>query len=166
MISKRSTMQRILPRTVVGSTVPAVPLNSDSAVLYSDSSWAMQQPLGILIGLVSPEVVKQPCQFWVIDWRSSRSQRACRSTLAARATAAGEASDRVAYINIFLSEFMCGTPAHKSGLRMDYLQDTDAKSLFDSIISENPSLLEKSASVNIRAMQETITASQMRWVPT
>ena len=51
----------------------------------------------------------------IVDWKSCRSQRVCRSTLASESCAADEASDRSSYVNMFLGEIFYDIPAHKVG---------------------------------------------------
>ena len=65
-----------------------------------------------------------------------------------------------------MSEIFYNEPSHVVGCRLDRLQATDAKSLYDAIISTNPSLSEKRSLVNIRAIQECLTPQQTRWIPT
>ena len=88
-------------RTMKPSHGP-MPISSRANATRSSSQ------LGVLIGLVCPEVVKQPCPFSVIDWKSSWNPRVCRSTLTAAATAADKASDTAGHIvqNICLCEFL------------------------------------------------------------
>jgi hypothetical protein len=56
--------------------------------------------------------------------------------------------------------------AHHVGCRLPYAQATDAKSLYDCVISEAPTTTEKRSLVNIRAMQECLAPDQYHWVPT
>ena len=59
----------------------------------------------------------------LIDWKSSRSGRLCRSTLAAEASAADTSVDRSSFCNLMLSEILQEgdliqnhhTTAHDSG---------------------------------------------------
>ena len=102
----------------------------------------------------------------LIDWKSGRMQRVARSTLAAEANAADEAADRACYLNYHLSELLYDTPSFNIGMRMQMRQATDAKSLYDCIVAENPSTLERRSMVSIRAVQQSITPKQMHWVPT
>ena len=133
-----------------GIVIMDLPLTSESVVLaYSDSSWGNASKCGT-----------------VLDWKSARSARVCRSTLAAEASAADEAADRSAYINMFISELTHQVPAHRSGCRLSSLQSTDSKSLYDSIIQENPSVNDKRTMVSIRAIQESVTSNEIRWTPT
>ena len=67
---------------------------------------------------------------------------------------------------MFISEILWNEPAHHIGCRLPYAQATDAKSLYDCVISEAPSTTEKRSLVNIRAMQECLNPDQFHWVPT
>lgn len=154
-----------------GITFQDVPVDKDSVLLtYTDASWnnaaSSTSQLGILVVLTTPQVTDCSQRVSILDWRSCRSPRVCRSTLAAEACVGDEGADRSAFINMHLSEILHQTPAHRVGCKLNYFQITDAKSLYDSVISPNPSLSDKRSMVNIRAMQESLSASQYRWVPT
>lgn len=154
-----------------GITIMDVPFGYQTMLLgYSDSSWANAKKsgsqIGVMVGITTASVKDEISPFTLIDWRSARSPRVCRSTLAAEATAADECADRLSYVNHFVSELLYGKPAHKVGCRLSVMQAVDAKSLFDAIMSENPNLTDKRTLVNIRAIQETISNKEIRWVPT
>ena len=68
--------------------------------------------------------------------------------------------------NYMLSELLYNEPAFKVGLRLSSLLVTDAKSLYDCVVAENPNLSDKRSLVNIRSIQETVTPQQIHWVPT
>ena len=137
---------------------------------YSDASWANAKKsgsqIGVVIGLTNQEALTSPSKFAVLDWKSSRSPRVCRSTLAAEASAGDEAADRSSFANLFLSELLYLEVAHKVGNRLAWVQATDAKSLYDAVLSENPNLSDKRTLVSIRAIQEVTSPDQMRWLPT
>ena len=148
-----------------------VPFNKESLlVTYTDASWSnapySTSQLGILAMMTTPTATRTQQHGSIIDWRSCRSPRVCRSTLAAAATAADEGADRAAYINMHISEILYRKPAHQVGGKLSYVQVTYAKSLYDCIIAPNPSLSDKRSLVNIRAIQEAVSPSQTRWVPT
>ena len=154
-----------------GILMQDVPVNEDTVILaYSDSSWANASKsgsqIGVVIGLTTPLEKHQPAKFSLIDWKSARAVRVCRSTLAAEASAADEASDRSAYVNMHLGELVHLEPAHRVGVRLAFLQATDAKSLFDAVISPNTVTNDKRTMVSIRTIQETVTKENIRWVPT
>ena len=153
-----------------GLLMQDIPVNTKTVIVtYSDASWSNAarsgSQIGIMIGLCPPEVRSMPTSFTPIDWRSCRAARVCRSTLAAEASAADEASDRAAYVNMTLSEILFDGPAHRLGCRVDYVQTTDAKSLYDAICSEAPNLTDKRSLCNVRAIQETVDKSRMHWLP-
>ena len=148
-----------------------VPINKETMVIsYSDASWANARKsgsqIGALVGLTTADARQQPAALSLIDWKSSRSTRVCRSTLAAEASAADEVADRGAFINMALSELVHQVPAHRVGCRLQSVQVTDAKSLYDAIISQNPNLADKRTLVNVRAIQESVSNDQMHWLPT
>ena len=154
-----------------GITMQDVPISSQTTVLaYSDSSWANASKsgsqIGVVVGFTTPSAKHEPAKFSIIDWKSARAVRVCRSTLAAEASAADEAADRSSYINMYLSEMVHLQPAHRVGMRLAFLQATDAKSLFDSVVSPNTMTNDKRTMVSIRAIQETVSSETIRWVPT
>lgn len=155
----------------LGILIQDVPVDASTLVLaYSDSSWANASKsgsqIGVIIGLTTVNVKHEPTRFSLLDWKSARAVRVCRSTLAAEASAADEAADRSAYVNMHLSEMIHLSPAHRVGVRLASLQATDAKSLFDAVISPNTMTNDKRTMVSIRAIQETVSGENIRWVPT
>ena len=83
---------------------------------FSDSSWANAQGSasqhGQVLLLAPPNVTESKAVGALIDWKSGRSKRVCRSTLAAEAVSADSATDRLAYASYALGELMCGIPVH------------------------------------------------------
>ena len=154
-----------------GFVIPDVPLNKASVLLsFSDASWAnaehCRSQCGVLVLLCGPSVLQRPSAAMLMDWRSCRSTRVCRSTLAAEASASDEGCDRAAYVNLFLSELLYNVPAHKVNARLQQLAVTDAKSLYDCVISDSPNLSDKRSLVNVRAIQEVVPGHCFHWVPT
>lgn len=49
---------------------------------------------------------------------------------------------------------------------MNHAQTTEAKSLYDAVISAAPNLTDKRSLVNVRAIQEHVDSANMHWVPT
>ena len=86
-------------------------------VCYADCSFAntpqLSSQCGVIILASVPQVSQVACVGLLVDWRSSKSSRVCRSTLTAEAMPADEAVDRSTYLNLFLSEVLTGTPAHR-----------------------------------------------------
>ena len=154
-----------------GITIQDVPMNKEKLlVTYTDASWSnaahSTSQQGILVVATFPEATQKTCRASLLDWRSSRSQRVCRSTLAAEASSADEGSDRAAFLNMMIAEVFYNEPAWKLGSKLDHIQVTDARSLYDCIIAPNPSLSDKRSLVNVRAIQEEVRPDQTWWVPT
>ena len=154
-----------------GLILPDVPFSEKTVVLaYSDSSWANARrsgsQIGVIICLTTEGANHFPAPASVVDWRSCRSPRVCRSTLAAEATAADEAADRAAYVSMFGSEFIFQEPAHRVGARLPIIAAVDAKSLYDALLSPAPNLNDKRTLVSVRAVQETLASNDVKWVPT
>ena len=158
-----------------GFVIPDVPINKSTVILaYSDASWAnaeqSRSQCGVLIVLCSTAVLQKTVPATVVDWKSCRSQGVCRSTLAAESCAADEACDRSAYISMFLGEILYNeAPAHRVGAQLHNLAATDAKNLYDVVVSDSPNLSDKRSLVNIRvnrAIQEVVSGERFHWIPT
>jgi len=102
----------------------------------------------------------------LVDWKTGRSPRICRSTLAAEAIAADERADRSSLLNFFLRENFTLKPAFKGNMSLPMVHVVGAKSLYDSLVAENPSLSEKRSLINVRRVQQVLSPSQIHWVPT
>ena len=118
--------------------------------------------------LTTPHCTQVPTKGNIIDWRSNRSSRICRSTLAAEAIACDDCVDRAYFVNVTLAEILTGTPPHKDPgkWRLRQLQVTDCRSLFDAVSAENPRTTEKRTYVDIRSIQEFIGVETIYWTPT
>ena len=106
-----ATMDYLKQTPSLGILIQDVPVDASTMVLaYSDSSWANASKsgsqIGVIIGLATANVKDEPTRFSLLDWKSARAVRVCRSTLAAEASAADEAADRSACVNMHLSEFI------------------------------------------------------------
>ena len=120
-----------------GITFPAIPVNKASVIVtFADSSWANaakhSSQFGVMLVLCPPQVTEVISNCHVLDWKSGRSARICRSTLAAEACAADEGNDRACYINMVMTELLHKQPAYKGEMRLRALHTTDAKSLYDA----------------------------------
>ena len=158
------------------SPMPSGPLRTVSFFLQCRwtatqwSSWANAQnhtsQFGTLTMLRPPQVKDTTSYGMLVDWKSGRSTRVCRSTLAAEASAADESTDRASYVNLFLSEILTTKPAYRGAMILEQLQVTDAKSLYDCLIAENPVISDKRSMINIRSVQQVVKPSNVHWVPT
>ena len=120
----------------------------------------------MIIALCPPQVTEAVCLGHILDWKSGRSPRVCRSTLAAEAVAADEGTDRSCFINLFLTEIFYQKPAWKGDMMLASVQCTDGKSLYDYLIAQNPSVTDKRSMVQIRSIQQALRPSQIHWIPT
>ena len=138
-------------------------------VTYTDSSFAnaeLKSQYGVLVFLNQSRVTTVTTKGTLVDWKSARSARVCRSTLAAEASAADEGADRASFANLCLSELFTGQQALKAPPVFPNVQVTDAKSLYDTVIAENPAVCDKRSLINIRSIQQSVKPEDYRWVPT
>ena len=155
----------------LGICIRAVPIDQSTVIVgYSDASWANAQGSasqhGQIIMLTSANVTECTSIGAIADWKTGRSKRVCRSTLAAEAVSADTATDRLALLSYMLGELIFGIPAHRVGKRLTTLLVTDCKSLYDTVASPNPSIQDKRSLVNVRSIQELIDHRTVHWVPT
>ena len=148
-----------------------VPINKATVVIgYADASWAnavkCSSQQGVLTLLTTPHCSQVTTKANLVDWKSNRSARVCRSTLAAEAMACDDSVDRAYFTNILLYELLHAEKAHRTKERMNQFQVTDSRSLFDGIAAENPKVSEKRTLVSIRSIQEYINFDTCFWVPT
>ena len=151
------------PTSIDGNTI---------LVSYADSSWANAEGFasqhGSLVLFSDARVTEQVRHGTLVDWKSGRSSRVCRSTLAAEAVAADASVDRSVYLNYMLSELIQQKPAFQISTT-DLLRSihvTDCKSLYDCISSMNPNTSEKRVIIDIRSVQQHIGRQEIHWVPT
>ena len=154
-----------------GLKLYGVPIDQSTTLVgYSDSSWANAKNSasqhGTLILLAPTSVSEKASVGALIDWKSSRSKRVCRSTLAAESVAADSCSDRLVFAQYSLAELIFHEPSHKVGKRLRMLLVTDCKSLYDCVSSPNPNCEDRRSLVNIRSIQEVINSRTIHWVPT
>ena len=139
-------------------------------VCYSDSSWANAEghtsQHGALILLAEPKATDQDMTATLVDWKSSRSSRVCRSTLAAETSACDTALDRGSFLASMLTELLTGVASYKQQMTNRLITVTDCRSLYDVLVSENPRTDEKRTIVTIRSCQQFIQRTDVFWVPT
>ena len=102
----------------------------------------------------------------LLDWKTTRTPRVVRSTIAGEAYAADDAIDRAYHTNCVMTEIISGEPVVKTGPKLLHVHATDCRSLFDAVISANPSTEEKRVLIPVRAIQEALDPKWFRWVPT
>ena len=81
--------------------------------------------IGVLVTLTVPDITEKEGKVSIMDWRSCRSPRVCRSTLAAEPVAADKGADRSSFVNMCLSQILHNIPARRAGreepLRLHHL---------------------------------------------
>ena len=149
---------------------PAILNHSTILAVFSDSSWANSVDFasqhGCVILMTSPRVTEQICSGLILDWKSSRSPRIRRSTLAAEASAADVSVDRAVFLNHMVCELFDRRPAYKLQRLLRLLHITDCRSLYDCLNSENPNAEEKRTIISIRSAQQAVARENSHWVPT
>lgn len=159
----------------VGLTYMPIPMDKATFIVayYANSSWAnapgYKSQMGCLVLVTTPNRLVATTPATISDWRSGRSPRVTRSTLASEATEAtamDDCVDRAAYANHFLSELLYDFSPRMPDRRLRQLQVTDCQSLYDAVISPNPVLTEKRTIIQIRSIQEYVKPEDLRWTPT
>ena len=151
----------------VGLTVRGIPMDSETVVVsYGDCSWANAQGLksqeGIAVVLSTPKCLDGLDRCNLVDWKTTRTPRVVRSTVAGEAYAADDAIDRAHQVNAVLTEIITGTPVLRTGLQLKHVHVTDCRSLFDAVISANPNTEEKRVLMAVRAIQEAVDTKLFR----
>ena len=155
----------------LGLTYAPIPLDKATFIVgYADSSWANapghKSQMGSLVLLTTSECLVATTPATILGWRSGRSPRVTRSTLASEANAMDDCVDRCTYCNHFLTELLYDGVPRELGRKLRQLQVTDCQSLYDAVISPNPVLTEKRTIIQIRSIQEFVNPEDLRWTPT
>ena len=125
-----------------------VNLSKRLIVSYGDSSWAnaegMRTQIGMICVITSTNALDGSAVASVMEWKSSRTKRVIRSTLAGEACAADLASDTAFFVACMFDEALIESfRSTKATPVTRCVVCTDCRSLFDSIskvtntISEN-----------------------------
>jgi len=155
-----------------GITLRAIPLNpwDTITVSFGDSSWAnapdLKSQTGLLCCYTTEQALTGCAPASPVDWRSCRTKRQVRSTLAAEANAADNSIDHGYYASAFMSECLTGDSAISHSPCVRLFNATDCKSLYDLVIQHNPSCDEKRTLLDIKSIQHSLRHGAMRWVPT
>ena len=156
-----------------GVTLRCIPLETGKTISvgFSDSSWANapdhKSQTGLVVTFTTVDALTGSAPASIVDWRSCRTKRQMRSTLAAESNAADNSIDHAYYSSAFLGECISGNAATCSPLCVPVYSVTDCKSLlYDLVIQHNPSCDEKRTLIDIKSIQHSLKCGAMRWVPT
>ena len=156
----------------VGIHIHGTDLSDPLVVGYGDSSWANadgnRTQIGLVICITDKAALTQETQGSIADWKSGRTKRIVRSTLAGESIAADATCDHAYFIAAILSEMLFGTRATtmKTNLPIPTYVCTDCKSLYDVMQKVNPSLDEKRTLVDVLSIRESLAIDGLRWIPT
>ena len=111
---------------------------------FCDASWGTRKDGssqgGYVIVLADQKFLQgEECWLTVLDFKSFKLKRKCRSSLSAECQAFSEAQDQVEYVKLFFQEMMSEQPLNlkqysdfiHDGMKMTMV--TDCKSLYDAI---------------------------------
>ena len=164
-----------------------IPLETAKVLVFSDSSWAntdeLKSQAGFMVLFAGCQVDTLGGDFVsLLDWRSHRIKRKCRSTLAAETMALDAGVDAGIYARELMAEILVESynPVHSGRLpstNFPVLAVTDCRSLFDLLVKDGPvsTTQEKRLAIDLGGLKEAATEfdeSQeqltdiFKWVPT
>jgi len=152
-----------------------VPLLSMCCLGFGDSSFAnardLKTQVGFLVFMTSLSVLTELAPGSLMDWKSTRTPRAVRSTLAAEATACDACTDHVFYYAAFMIELVHNVSVLSVGIDKvkDYIPCyvcTDCRSLYDAFHQVTPNLEEKRTIIDVLSIRQTLSEKGLRWLPT
>ena len=156
----------------VGIHIRGTNLERPLVVGYGDSSWAnadgSRTQIGLVICITDESALTDDAIGSIADWKSGRTKRIVRSTLAGEAIACDATCDHAFFVAALLSEMLYNTRATtmKTNLPIKTYVCTDCKSLYDVMQKVNPSLDEKRTLVDVLSIRESLAAEGLRWIPT
>jgi len=152
-----------------------IPLLAMCCLGFGDSSFAnardLKTQVGFLVFMTSLSVLTQLTPGSLMDWKSTRTPRAVRSTLAAEATACDACTDHVFYYAAFMIELIHDVSVLSVGIDKvkDYIPCyvcTDCRSLYDAFHQVTPNLEEKRTIIDVLSIRQTLSEKGLRWLPT
>ena len=142
---------------------------------FGDSSFAnardLKTQVGFLVFMTNRSVLTQSTPGSLMDWKSTRTPRAVRSTLAAEAAACDACTDHVFYYASFMIELIYNISVLSEG--MDKVKEyipcyvcTDCRSLYDAFHQVTPNLEEKRTIIDVLSIRQSLSSKGLRWLPT
>ena len=153
-------------------------------LVFSDASWANAEDLssqaGYLVFLAEPEVLTTTGGTAVlVEWRTHRLKRKCKSTLTAETIAMEAATDAGLHTRQLLAEMLYekyqpGRSGELDKTLNRMVAITDCKSLYDCLVKDGPqnSLSEKRLAVDMAGLQDVAAefdeenpSETFKWIP-
>ena len=141
-------------------TFAPVALEGSRIVVFTDASWANAEDMKSLGRMSSAQGDRAS----LLDWRSHRIQRRCRSTLSAETMSLDAGLDAAIFARELLAETLVAShhPTQCGRLPMDLFRThaiTDCRSLHDLVTKDSPlaATQEKRLTLDIGALQEAAT---------
>eukprot|EP00971_Amphidinium_carterae_P069588 1377170-Amphidinium_carterae.1 len=166
-----------------GTSFYPVSLKSCVLVLYADASYGNAaksgSQCGMIVALTSLDCLKSADAFpaSIIEYKSFRARRVCRSTLAAEAQALEAGVDHTQFVASYFTMGLTGVSLREAqGLpSIPFVCLTDCKSLYDSVLQTTPSLEERRVIITVAAIREAVQENsshhpfipaRLFWIPT
>lgn len=144
-----------------------VPLETARIIVFSDASFANAEGLRSQAGYLVFIAGENACSLQgdaasLVDWRSHKIKRQCRSTLAAETMSLDSAVDAGLFARELLAEIMVESyvPCQSGRLPATFLPmtaATDCRSLFDLLVKDGPlaATQEKRLAIDLSGLKET-----------
>jgi hypothetical protein len=173
-VSDLKEVQRALKYAKATATacihIHPVPADELVFVAFADAAWAnapgARSQAGMLICACSKNVTTEEVPASILEWKSHRLKRVCRSTLGAEAAALDAAADHASYIGSLMSELLYvdyRATLHGAS-RVPVTPVTDCKSLYDAVHRLATSFEEKRVQIDVTSLRSATQG--LRWLPT
>ena len=153
-----------------GIVLNPVPWCQMIIVDITDSSWAnaeeLKSQMGFLVVATTYKALSTGAYGSLLEFKSFRSKRCLRSTLAAEAAAKDAGVDHATFLNAFLSECLTGVKAKDQEPVFQHFSVTDCKCLYDAVRQATPSLSEKRTIIDLTATRDSLAKDHLLWIPT
>ena len=166
-----ATLRYVRATAAACVVIKKVDLSRALLVPYGDASWAnapgARSQAGMILCLCDKDVLDQEGSGSILDWKSTRLKRVCRSTLAAEAASCDVAVDHAMFYSYLLSELLDEEFIATLGVcgMIEIAPTTDCRSLFDAVRRLATSFQEKRVQIDVTSIRESSSKS-IRWVPT
>ena len=153
--------------------IHAIPMNDLSFGIFSDAAWAVRpdgsSQGGFLVYATSHALHQgQEAPVGIIDWKSWKLDRKCRSSLSAESQAMADSIDMLNFIRLFFADCLhpSGVDLRQPEVVLQLLPEafaiTDCKSLYDALERSESLGLGLSGSERRTSIEISATRQQMR----